>query len=130
MLGRSVGDQLVRGQLRQRHRLVEPLGGGLGRQRAGPSGVRGDQDQAAERGRVPPAVLDGERAAERQPGHMRPVDADPLDEPPQAVGVARHAEPLRGSDDSPTPGASQAITVNSSDKPSSWRRQVTAPSPT
>ena len=44
---------------------------------------------------MPAAELDGERPAERQPGHVRLLEAEAVEERGQAVGVAGHAERLR-----------------------------------
>jgi hypothetical protein len=44
---------------------------------------------------MPAVEGQGEDAAERQPDHVRPAQAELLDEPGQAVGVAGRAERLR-----------------------------------
>ena len=41
------------------------------------------------------AELDRQCTAERQPDHMRIAQREAVDEAGEAVGVARHAEPLR-----------------------------------
>jgi hypothetical protein len=45
---------------------------------------------------VPAEEGEGKDAAERQPGHVGPAKAEPLDEAGEAVGVAGQAEVLRG----------------------------------
>jgi hypothetical protein len=44
---------------------------------------------------VPAAERERERAPERQPGDVRPVQTHPLDEHAQAIGVVGHSEVVR-----------------------------------
>ena len=89
------GHELGRRQIGQRHRLAQALLGDVGGQGPGPAGVGGRQDQCPRDRGVPAVEGQGEDAAERQPGHVRPAQAEPLHEPGQAVGVAGRAERLR-----------------------------------
>jgi hypothetical protein len=71
-----------------------------------------------------------EDGAERQAGHTRCVETQLLQESGEALGIAIKAEPLGGSLERPAPGASHAMTVNSSESASSCGRHVVGPSPT
>jgi hypothetical protein len=44
---------------------------------------------------VPVVERKGQRATERQPGHVRLLEAEAVDESGEAVGVAGHAERFR-----------------------------------
>jgi hypothetical protein len=88
------GHELGRRQVAQHHRLAQALLGDIGGQGPGPAGVGGRQHQRPRDLGVPAVEGQGEDAAERQPGHVRPAQAEPLHEPGQAVGVAGRAERL------------------------------------
>jgi hypothetical protein len=87
--------ELIGRQLGQHQRLLQGLLGDVGRQRAAPPGVGRRQDQRHRDGGVSAVELQSKRAAERQPGHVRPFQPEPVDEAGQAVGVAGHAKRFR-----------------------------------
>jgi hypothetical protein len=62
--------ELVGGQLRQGHGLLEALGDRVGGEGTGPAGVRGGQDQGPGDLRVAAEQREGEDAAERQAGDV------------------------------------------------------------
>ena len=73
-------DEPIGRQIGQYQRFPQPLVSDAGGQRAAPSGVGRGQYQRPRDGGVPAAELQRQRAAERQPGHVRPAQAEPADE--------------------------------------------------
>jgi hypothetical protein len=88
-------DELVGRQIGQHQCLLETLRNDVGREGAGPSGVRRREDQRPGDGGMVAVERERERGAERQPGHVRLLEAEPLDEAGQAVGVGVDAERFR-----------------------------------
>jgi hypothetical protein len=67
--------------------LLEPTVNLLGRQRARPAGVRGNQQQRRWDRRMPVVELQREHRPPRQPQHMGSLQADGGDKGSEAVGV-------------------------------------------
>jgi hypothetical protein len=84
--------ELVRRQIGEHQRLSQALRSDVSRKRAAPSGVCGRQYQRHWDGGVSVVELQGKRTPERESGHVRLVQAEPVNEPGQAVGVAGHAK--------------------------------------
>jgi hypothetical protein len=87
-------NELLAREIRKSQRLVQAELDDLGRQRAGPAGVRRDEHQRARDVRVPMMELDRESAADRQPDDVRTFEPDPFDERGEAVGVIRQGETI------------------------------------
>ena len=88
-------DELLRRELGQAQGLLEAPLRNVSGQRTGPSGVGGRQHERPREYQMARGELNHESPTERQPGHMRLAQTESVDEPGQAVRVARHAEALR-----------------------------------
>jgi hypothetical protein len=80
MVGISSSTSRSGGLVSQSQRLLEALLDDLGGQRARPAGVRRGQHQRPREAGMPAVQLKGKATAERQPDHVRPPQAERVDE--------------------------------------------------
>ena len=88
------GHELLRRPVREVQHLAQAPLGLLGRERAGPAGVRRGEDQRSRHRGMAAVELEREPAAEGQPGHVRPLEPERGHEAGEAVREVAERERL------------------------------------